>query len=59
MSRDEGLSAIVVEQQARKVLAITDHAIILERGEIVHAATSAGLLARPSELDAHLGVGGN
>ncbi len=56
--RDEGLSAIVVEQHARKVLEITDQAIILERGGIVHAASSIDLLRRPDELDAHLGVGG-
>jgi branched-chain amino acid transport system ATP-binding protein len=56
--RDEGLSAIVVEQHARKVLEITDQAIILERGSIVHAASSIDLLHRPDELDAHLGVGG-
>ena len=56
--RDEGLSAIVVEQHARKVLEITDQAIILERGSIVHAASSIDLLRRPDELDAHLGVGG-
>ena len=56
--RDEGLSAIVVEQHARKVLEITDQAIILERGNIVHAAGSINLLHRPDELDAHLGVGG-
>ena len=56
--KDEGLSAIVVEQHARKVLEITDRAIILERGSIVHAASSIDLLRRPDELDAHLGVGG-
>ena len=56
--KDEGLSAIVVEQHARKVLEITDQAIILERGSIVHAASSIDLLRRPDELDAHLGVGG-
>ena len=55
--REEGLSAIVVEQHARKILAITDQAVILERGEIVHRAASAELLADGAELDAHLGVG--
>jgi branched-chain amino acid transport system ATP-binding protein len=57
--RDEGLSAIVVEQHARKVLGITDDAIILERGEIVLQLPSAELLARPGELDARLGVAGS
>jgi branched-chain amino acid transport system ATP-binding protein len=54
--REEGLSAIVVEQHARKILGITDEAMILERGEIVLRSTSAELLARPGELDARLGV---
>src|SRR6266542_4199188 len=30
--RDEGMSAIIVEQHAEKVLAMTDDAIVLERG---------------------------
>ena len=30
--RDEGLAAIIVEQHAQKILDVTDHAIILERG---------------------------
>lgn len=56
--REEGLSVIVVEQHARKVLAITDNAVILERGEIVLQSRSSDLLGRPEELDAHLGVAG-
>jgi branched-chain amino acid transport system ATP-binding protein len=56
--REEGLSAILVEQHARKILPITDQAVILERGEIVHRASSAELLADAAELDARLGVGG-
>jgi len=56
--REEGLSAIVVEQHARKILAITDEAVILERGEIVHRSSSADLLADGELLDGRLGVGG-
>ncbi|MDQ4061413.1 MAG: ABC transporter ATP-binding protein, partial [Pseudomonadota bacterium] len=41
--RHEGVSAIVVEQHAQRILNITDRAIILERGTIVHAASSAVL----------------
>jgi branched-chain amino acid transport system ATP-binding protein len=54
--RDEGLSAIIVEQSARKILNITDHAIILERGRVVHEAQSATLLSQQSVLDRYLGV---
>ena len=51
---EEGTAAIIVEQKARTVLAITEHAIILDRGRIVHSGRSAELLARPGLLDAHL-----
>src|SRR5438128_835209 len=37
----EGMSAILVEQNAQKVLAVTDHAAIIERGVVVYQATSA------------------
>ena len=35
--RDEGMSAIIVEQNPARILAITDHAVVLERGTVVHA----------------------
>jgi branched-chain amino acid transport system ATP-binding protein len=54
--REEGTAAIIVEQQARTVLAITADAIILDRGRIVRRATSAALLKDEAALDAHLGV---
>jgi branched-chain amino acid transport system ATP-binding protein len=50
----EGLSMIIVEQKPKKILPFTDHAIVLERGAIAHAAPSAELLADPATLDAHL-----
>jgi branched-chain amino acid transport system ATP-binding protein len=54
--RGEGLSAIVIEQHARKILGVTDDAIILERGAIVHAASSASLAKDEATLDRYLGV---
>ena len=54
--RDEGMSAILVEQNAKKILGVTDHAIIIERGSVVHAADSAALLNDRAALEAHLGV---
>jgi branched-chain amino acid transport system ATP-binding protein len=54
--RDEGTSAILVEQNAKKILGVTDRAIILERGAIVHAAASAALVADRAALERHLGV---
>ncbi len=54
--RDEGLSAIIVEQNPLTILPITDDAVILERGTIVHRSTSAALLAHPEVLERHLAV---
>jgi branched-chain amino acid transport system ATP-binding protein len=54
--RDEGMSAILVEQNAKKILGVTDHAVIIERGAVVHAADSATLLADRVALESHLGV---
>ena len=55
--REEGLSAILVEQNAQKILSVTDRAAILERGMIVHESTSAALKADPKVLEEYLGVG--
>ena len=54
--RDEGMSAILVEQNAKKILGVTDHAVILERGAVVHACDSATLLNDRAALETHLGV---
>jgi len=56
VTREEGTSAIVVEQNAQKILGVTDRAIILERGMIVHEADSAALKADRATLEQHLGV---
>ena len=56
--RDEGLSAIVVEQNPSRILAITDDALVLERGTVVYAGSSAALLADTVTLDRYLAVGG-
>ncbi|MFO1413703.1 MAG: ATP-binding cassette domain-containing protein [Burkholderiales bacterium] len=56
--REEGLSAILVEQNPQRILEITDHALVLERGRVAHAAPSAALLADPATLDHYLAVGG-
>jgi len=54
--RDEGMSVILVEQNARKALSITHDAIVLERGSVVHTSTAQELLAEGSTLDGLLGV---
>ena len=57
ITREEGLSALIVEQHARKILGMTDQAIVLQRGTIVHQGTSAELRADPHRLAELLGVG--
>jgi branched-chain amino acid transport system ATP-binding protein len=54
--REEGVSAIMVEQKARKILGFTDRAVILDRGRIVYSGDSAALAADPQRLEALLGV---
>jgi len=54
--REEGLSAILVEQNAQKILGVTDQAIILERGSIVYQGDSAELKANRALLETYVGV---
>ena len=54
--RDEGTSAILVEQSPQKILGVTDRAVILERGAVVYQSTSAALAADRSVLETYLGV---
>ncbi|MQR00732.1 ABC transporter ATP-binding protein [Glaciimonas soli] len=49
--QDEGMSVIVVEQHARLALSLTQRAIVLDRGRIVHDSDSASLLADGDKLD--------
>ena len=56
--RDEGMSAILVEQSPARILAITDSALVLERGTIAHSAASAELRNDPQTLERYLAVGG-
>ena len=55
--REEALSAIFVEQNPARILAITDYAIVLERGTIAHAGASRELLADTATLERYLAVG--
>jgi branched-chain amino acid transport system ATP-binding protein len=56
LTRQEGLSAIIVEQHAQKLLRLTDDAVILERGEVVWSGASAGLATDNTTLETYLGV---
>lgn len=54
--RDDGLSAIIVEQNPRAILAMTHHAVVLDRGRVVHRASSAELANDPETIDRLLAV---
>ena len=56
--RDEGMSAIIVEQNPRLILGMTQRAVVLDRGSVVHEGASAALLADPAQLDRWLAVTG-
>jgi len=56
ITRDEGLSAIIVEQHPQAILAISDSAVVLDRGSIVHRGTARELRESPQLLDHLLGV---
>jgi branched-chain amino acid transport system ATP-binding protein len=56
VARDDGLPSIVVEQHPHMVLAVTDDALVLDRGGVAYRATSEALLADPAPLDTWLGV---
>ena len=49
--RESGMAVIVVEQHARLALSLTRHAVVLDRGRVVHASDSESLLAEPATLD--------
>jgi branched-chain amino acid transport system ATP-binding protein len=56
ITREEGLSAIIVEQHPQAILAISDVAAVLDRGTVVHSGTAQSLLDQPELLDRLLGV---
>jgi branched-chain amino acid transport system ATP-binding protein len=53
---EEGMSAILVEQNPRLILPITHDAVVLDRGTIVHVGPSAALLGDRDLLDRWLAV---
>ncbi|MGE4335986.1 MAG: ABC transporter ATP-binding protein [Pigmentiphaga sp.] len=54
--REQGMSAIIVEQNPFKILDITDGAVVLERGRIVLQDDSAALRGDPERLQRRLSV---
>ena len=56
ITRDEGLSAIIVEQHPQAILAISHQAVVLDQGRVIHSAAAADLQSNPALLDQLLGV---
>jgi branched-chain amino acid transport system ATP-binding protein len=56
ITRAKDVAAIMVEQNAHKILPVTDRVVILERGSVVYQGTSAALAADRDVLEARLGV---
>jgi branched-chain amino acid transport system ATP-binding protein len=56
ITRDEGLSAIIVEQHPQAILAISHRAVVLDHGTVVHSGTAQDLRDAPELLDKLLGV---
>jgi branched-chain amino acid transport system ATP-binding protein len=52
----EGMAVILIEQHADLVLSLTHDAVIMERGAIVHRATSGELLRDQATLDRYIGL---
>ncbi|HWT59625.1 MAG TPA: ABC transporter ATP-binding protein [Rhizobium sp.] len=52
----EGISAIIIEQKARKILPLTDRTVVLERGLVTYAGESAALLADREMFDKYLAL---
>ena len=56
ITREEGLSAIIVEQHPQAILAVSDRAVVLDRGTVVHSGTAQALRDAPQLLNQLLGV---
>jgi branched-chain amino acid transport system ATP-binding protein len=53
---EEGTAFILVEQHAEAALALTETALVLERGGVVHQGASRALLESPATLDRFVGL---
>ena len=56
VTRDEGMSVIIVEQHPQAILAISHQAVVLDHGTVVHSSDAQTLRLQPELLDRLLGV---
>lgn len=56
ITRDEGLSAIIVEQHPQAILAISHQAVVLDQGRVINTGPANELLNQSALLDRLLGI---
>jgi branched-chain amino acid transport system ATP-binding protein len=56
--RSTGVSILLIEQNARAALQISDYGYVLENGEIALEGPSADLAHNPRVIESYLGIGG-
>jgi branched-chain amino acid transport system ATP-binding protein len=56
MAAEEGTALVLIEQHAQVALSLTEQAVVLERGKIVHRARSRELLHDAPALDRLIGL---
>jgi len=54
--KDEGTATVLVEQHTDLALALTDEAVVIERGSIVHRARSADFAQDAATLERYVGL---
>jgi branched-chain amino acid transport system ATP-binding protein len=57
LNREEGITVLVIEQNARRALEVADHGYILEQGRIVLEGPAAELTENPDVKEFYLGLG--
>ena len=56
ITRDEGMSAIIVEQHPQLILEISHRAVVLEQGVVSHSGSAQDLLADSALIERLVGV---
>ena len=56
LSRETGISVVIVEQQVQEALGYADRALVLERGAVVHAADAQALRHDSATLERLVGM---
>ena len=54
--RESGISSVIVDKNWKHVTQVSDRNVIMVKGRIAFAGTSAELLAQPQLLEQYLGV---